>query len=120
MTSEKPEKLEPDWTVLYCKSMEDVREAVESKSFIFTQVRLACEEMLSKNRTTHMCTEIWCIESLSSIWVTVTLESAPDSLEKALTWYLDREEYEECSIVLDLKERVEERLIALQIETAFK
>ena len=120
MSSTKPNKTNGEWTILYCRSMEDVQEAVNAKSFIFAQIQSACKDMLANGTTAHMCTEIWCMESLSSIWVSVTLDESVDSLERALTWYRDREEYEECVDIANLLELVRERLIEIQIETALK
>ena len=103
-----------EWTLLYCETMEDVQEAVSSR-FISTQIKIACEEMLSTGTTAHMCTEIFCIDTLSSIWVSVTLEDAPTLLEAILNARKEVEEYEECIHLQALLERVKDRLLSIKI-----
>jgi hypothetical protein len=100
-----------DWTVLYCNTMEEVQAAIEDKTFVFPQILTGIKQMLDENRTTNMVTEIWCIESLSSIWISVTEEESVNSLQLMLNWYIEREEYEECSIVSAVIERVKQRQI---------
>ena len=103
-----------EWTLLYCETMEDVQEAVSSR-FISTQIKIACEEMLSNDTTAHMCTEIFCIDTLSSIWVSVTLEDAPAILEEILNARKEAEEYEECIHLQALLDRVRDRLLSIKI-----
>ena len=103
-----------EWTLLYCETMEDVQEAVSSR-FISTQIKIACEEMLSNNTTAHMCTEIFCIDTLSSIWVSVTLEDAPSILEEMISRRKDAEEYEECITLQALLDSVKDRLLSIKI-----
>lgn len=103
-----------EWTLLYCETMEDVQEAVDS-IFISTQIKIACEEMLSNDTTAHMCTEIFCIDTLSTIWVSITLEDAPSILEVILTKRQDAEEYEECIALQALLDEVKDRLLSIKI-----
>jgi hypothetical protein len=112
MTTRKNSAGESDsnWTILYCSTMEEVQSAIESKDFVFPQIKRAIYRMLRESRTSDMCTEIWCIDTLSSIWISITLEEAPKSLEKMLAWYLDREEFEECAEVQKLITQCRERL----------
>ena len=112
MTTRKDAAIQSDsqWTILYCSTMEEVQSAIESKHFVFPQIKRAVYRMLKESRTSDMCTEIWCIDTLSSIWISITLEEAPTSLNKMLDWYLDREEFEECAEVQKLIAQCNERL----------
>jgi len=111
MTKNSAAKKEPtDWTILYCNTMDEVRSAVEDKEFVFPQILTGIKRMLDENRTSNMVTEIWCIEALSSIWISVTLEESLSSLNLMMEWHLSREEYEECSEVQKVIDRVEQRL----------
>jgi hypothetical protein len=111
MTKNSVEPSEPkDWTILYCNTMDEVRTAIEDKTFVFPQILSGIIRMLDEGRTTNMVTEIWCIEALSSIWISVTLEECPSSLKLMLDWHLSREEYEECSVVTAVIDRVNQRL----------
>jgi hypothetical protein len=97
--------------------MEEVQSVIESKSFVFPQIKRAVYRMLREGRTTDMCTEIWCIDTLSSIWISITLEEAPTSLGKMLDWYLEREEFEECAEVQKLITQCNERLANAPVES---
>ncbi len=111
MTKNQSEPTKPrDWTILYCNTMDEVRTAIEDKSFVFPQILQGIIRMLDENRMTQMVTEIWCLESLSSIWISVTEEECEKSLQLMLNWYLEREEYEECAKVTAVMERVRQRL----------
>lgn len=103
-------KAPKDWTILYCNTMDEVRTAIEDKTFVFPQILRGISRMLDENRMTQMITEIWCIEALSSIWISVTEEECEKSLQLMLDWYLEREEYEECAEVTAVIERVRQRL----------
>ena len=107
ITHKQPE----DWTILYCNDMDEVRSAIEDKAFVFPQILTGIKQMLDENRTTNMVVEIWCIEALSSVWISVTEDESIKSLELMLEWYLEREEYEECAEVTAVIERVKRRLI---------
>ena len=110
MTKNSVNPTEPkDWTILYCNTMDEVRTAIEDKSFVFPQILSGIIRMLDERRMTMMVTEIWCIESLSSIWISVTEEECLSSLQLMLDWHLSREEYEECSVVTSVIERVKQR-----------
>jgi hypothetical protein len=110
MTKNSVNPTEPkDWTILYCNTMDEVRTAVEDKAFVFPQILSGIIRMLDENRMTMMVTEIWCIEALSSIWISVTEEECEKSLQLMLDWHLSREEYEECSVVTAVIERVKTR-----------
>jgi hypothetical protein len=110
MTKNSVNPTEPkDWTILYCNTMDEVRTAVEDKAFVFPQILSGIIRMLDENRMTMMVTEIWCIEALSSIWISVTEEECEKSLQLMLDWHLSREEYEECSVVTAVIERVKAR-----------
>jgi len=54
-----------------------------------------------------MCLEIWCIETYSSVWISVRLNEAITALQKILDHREAEEEYEDCQEVVDLISAVE-------------
>ena len=108
---EKSPVTQKDHTILYCSTMEEVQSAIEDKTFVFPQILEGIKRMLKNDLEVAQIVEIWCIETLSSIWITVTLEECPSSLQLMLDWYVGREEYEECSEVRAVTDEVELRLL---------
>lgn len=97
------------WTILYCTTMEEVREAIEDKTFVFPQIRRGVQRMLEEERTSWMITEIICLDAGASIWISITLDEAEDSLKLMLKWHVEREEFEECSQISALIEACKSR-----------
>jgi protein-arginine kinase activator protein McsA len=54
-----------------------------------------------------MCLEIWCIETYSSVWISVRLNEAITALQKILAHRVELEEYEDCQEIVDLISAVE-------------
>jgi hypothetical protein len=98
---------EQKWTRLYCKTLDEVENAIKDKSFIHSQIVLGCKRMLEFRSTTDMCLEIWCIETYSSVWVSIRLTDAITALQKILDHRVEEEEYEDCQEVVDLISAVE-------------
>jgi hypothetical protein len=63
--------------------------------------------MIEFRSTTDMCLEVWCIETYSSVWVSIRLADAVNSLQKILDYRVEEEEYEDCQEIVDLLEAVE-------------
>jgi hypothetical protein len=98
---------EQKWTRLYCKTLDEVEAAIKDKPFIHSQIILGVERMLEFRSTTDMCLEIWCIETYSSVWVSIRLTDAITALQKILDYRVEEEEYEDCQEVVDLIEAVD-------------
>jgi hypothetical protein len=98
---------EQKWTRLYCKTLDEVEAAIKDKSFIHSQIVLGVKRMLEFRSTTDMCLEIWCIETYSSVWVSIRLTDAITALQKILDHRVEEEEYEDCQEVVDLISAVE-------------
>ena len=98
---------EQKWTRLYCKTLDEVESAIKNKSFIHSQIVLGIGRMLANRSTTDMCLEIWCIETYSSVWVSIRLADAVNSLQKILDHRVELEEYEDCQEIVDLIEAVD-------------
>ena len=99
--------VEQKWTRLYCKTLNEVEHAIKDKRFIHSQIVLGVRRMIEFRSTTDMCLEIWCIETYSSVWVSIRLEDAITALQKILDHRVEEEEYEDCQEVVDLISAVE-------------
>ena len=95
------------WTRLYCKTLNEVEAAIKDKRFIHSQIVLGVKRMIEFRSTTDMCLEVWCIETYSSVWVSIRLEDAITALQKILDHRVEEEEYEDCQEVVDLISAVE-------------
>jgi len=98
---------EQKWCRLYCKTLDEVEAAIKNKPFIHSQIILGVKRMLEFRSTTDMCLEIWCIETYSSVWISVRLNEAITALQKILDHREAEEEYEDCQEVVDLISAVE-------------
>jgi hypothetical protein len=98
---------DPKWTRLYCKTLDEVETAIKNKRFIHSQILLGVGRMLANRSTTDMCLEIWCIETYSSVWVSIRLADAVIALQKILAHRVELEEYEDCQEIVDLISAVE-------------
>lgn len=98
---------ETKWTRLYCKTLDEVETAIKNKRFIHSQIVLGIKRMIENRSTSDMCLEIWCIETYSSMWVSIRLSDAVNSLQKILAFLESMEEYEDCQEIADLIEAVE-------------
>jgi hypothetical protein len=99
--------VEQRWTRLYCKTLNEVEAAIKDKRFIHSQIVLGVKRMIEFRSTTDMCLEVWCIETYSSVWVSIRLADAVNSLQKILDYRVEEEEYEDCQEIVDLLEAVE-------------
>ena len=97
---------ETKWTRLYCKTLDEVETAIKNKRFIHSQIVLGIKRMIENRSTSDMCLEIWCIETYSSMWVSIRLSDAVNSLQKILSFLESMEEYEDCQEIADLIEAV--------------
>ena len=98
---------EQKWCRLYCKTLDEVEAAIKDKRFIHSQIILGVKRMLEFRSTTDMCLEIWCIETYSSVWISVRLSEAITALQKILDHRVEEEEYEDCQEIVDLLEAVD-------------
>ena len=98
---------EQKWCRLYCKTLDEVEAAIRDKRFIHSQIILGVKRMLEFRSTTDMCLEVWCIETYSSVWVSIRLADAVNSLQKILDYRVEEEEYEDCQEIVDLLEAVD-------------
>jgi hypothetical protein len=109
MQAEKIEKVKKgtkgttkDWAVLYCRSVNEVEEAIKDKRFIHSHIIRAVKRMLKKRATTDMCLEIYCSADNTSFWISVKLDDYEEVLGLILKHLEEREEYEECSEIVKL------------------
>lgn len=93
-----------DWAILYCRTVNEVEEAIKDKRFIHSHIIRAVKRMIRKRATTDMCLEIYCSADNTSFWISVKLEDYEEVLGLILKHLEDREEYEECSEIVRLME----------------
>lgn len=93
-----------DWAVLYCRTVNEVEEAIKDKRFIHSHIIRAVNRMISKKATADMCLEIYCSGDNTSFWISVKLEDYEEVLGLILKHLEEKEEYEECSEIVQLME----------------
>lgn len=97
-----------DWTVIYCDTVEEVEECVSDSTVIWPIMQRTITRIIDERRETLPAIEIRCSEMIGSVWVTCNLSDSAVSLSKLLKWREGREEYEECSEVVELIGRLAE------------
>ncbi len=90
---------------VYCDTLEEVQECIESPEFIRPLLIEGCRRMLSSRRKTLSIADIFSLDTYAVINVAIRRDEIEEVLEKTLRWYEDREEYEECSEVVELLNR---------------
>ncbi len=103
-----------DWTVLYCRTTNEVEDAIRDKRFIHSHIIRAVKRMISKRVTTDMCLEIYCSADNTSFWISVKLDDYEEVLDLILKHLEDREEYEECAEIVRLKNQCKELKLELE------
>lgn len=111
LESQQPEvkdRTNRDWVLLHCSTLDEVDAAIKDKTFIHSHIVRGVKRMIEKRATSDMCLEIWCNATYSSIWVSIRLEEALNSLQKILDYRVDNEWYEECDEIVSLQRAVRE------------
>ena len=98
-------KTKPIYTV-YCDTLEEVQEAVESPEFIRPLLIEGCRRLIGSRRKTMSICDIYSLDTYAVINVTVRREELGEVLAKTLAWYEEVEEYEECAEIVRLISRV--------------
>ena len=117
LESKQPEvkdRTNRDWVLLHCSTLDEVDSAIKDKTFIHSHIVRGVKRMIDKRATSDMCLEIWCSATYSSIWVSIRLEEAYDSLQKILDFRVDNEWYEECEEIVQLQRSVRELVDELE------
>ncbi len=87
---------------VYCDTLEEVQEAVESSEFIRPTLIEGCRIMLESDADELLVAEIFSLDTYATIRISIKRSEAVDVLLRTLDWFLEREEYEECSEIKKL------------------
>jgi hypothetical protein len=90
---------------VYCDTLEEVQESIESSEFIRPALLAGCQSLLESDRRTLLIAEILSLDTYATIKIFIRRDEVEDVLRKTLTWFESREEYEECSECLRLIEK---------------
>jgi hypothetical protein len=82
---------------VYCDTLEEVQEVVESPEFIRPTLIDGCRFLLRSRSTELLIAEIFSLDTYATIRISIKRSEIPEVLAKTLDWFLEREEYEECS-----------------------
>ena len=103
-----------DWVLLHCADLNEVDAAIKDKTFIHSHIIRGVRRMIERRATSDMCLEIWCQATYSSIWISIRLEEAANSIQKILDWRVAEEQYEECGECVELLDEI----AILEVEVA--
>jgi hypothetical protein len=82
---------------IYCDSLEEVQEAIESSEFIRPALIEGCERLIGAKRQELLIAEIFSLDTYATIRISIKADEIGEVLAKTLDWFEEREEYEECS-----------------------
>jgi hypothetical protein len=82
---------------IYCDSLEEVQEAIESPEFIRPALIEGCERLIGAKRQELLVAEIFSLDTYATIRISIRAEEVGEVLDRTLQWFEEREEYEECS-----------------------
>ena len=83
--------------MVYCDSLEEVQEAIESAEFIRPALIEGCRSLLRSRRSELLIAEIFSLDTYATIRISIRNSEVEEVLAKTLDWFVGREEYEECS-----------------------
>jgi hypothetical protein len=87
---------------VYCDTIEEVQEAIESAEFIRPTLLEGCRILLGSDSDELLIAEIFSLDTYATIRISIKRSEAVEVLHKTLDWFVEREEYEECSEVKKL------------------
>ena len=82
---------------VYCDTLEEVQESIESPDFIRPILLSGCQRLLESDRRSLLIAEIFSFDTYATIKIYIRREEIEDVLIKTLHWFESREEYEECA-----------------------
>ncbi len=93
---------EENWTVLWCYTVEDMKEAINDKEFIWPLILRGVRWLIDERRASSMILECRLIDGRETCWVSVSDTDVEATLGKLIDYRVEREEYEECAAIRDL------------------
>jgi hypothetical protein len=82
---------------IYCDTLEEVQDSIESAEFIRPALIEGCRTIIESNRDELLIAEIFSLDTYATIRISIKRTEVIEVLTKTLDWFLSREEYEECS-----------------------
>jgi hypothetical protein len=95
---------------VYCDTLEEVQEVVESPEFIRPTLIIGCKQLINSRSSELLIAEIFSLDTYATIRISIKRSEVIEVLSKTLDWFLQREEYEECSEIQDLITEAKKRI----------
>jgi len=87
-----------DWATLYCDSVEEMRDAIVDKEFVWPLIARGIRFLIDAQRTSCMILEARLTDGRETVWISISEGDVIATIGKMIEWRLSREEYEECSV----------------------
>jgi hypothetical protein len=86
-----------DWVTLYCDSVEEMRDAIIDKEFVWPLISRGIRFLIDSQRTSCMILEARLTDGRETVWISISEADVVATINKMIEWRISREEYEECS-----------------------
>jgi len=87
-----------DWVILYCDSVEEMRDAIVDKEFVWPLIAKGIRFLIVAQRTSCMILEARLTDGRETVWISISESDVIATINKMIEWRLSREEYEECTV----------------------
>jgi hypothetical protein len=87
-----------DWATLYCDSVEEMRDAIVDKEFVWPLIARGIRFLIDAQRTSCMILEARLTDGRETVWISISEGDVIATIGKMIEWRISREEYEECSV----------------------
>ena len=98
-----------DWVTLYCDSVEEMRDAIIDKEFVWPLISRGIRFLIDSQRTSCMILEARLTDGRETVWISISEADVVATIDKMIEWRVSREEYEECSDAKCLLDRWKNR-----------
>ena len=106
----KIEKMD-DWVTLYCDSVEEMRDAIIDKEFVWPLISRGIQFLIDAQRTSCMILEARLTDGRETVWISISESDVVATIGKMIDWRISREEYEECAVAKKLLDAWKNRRI---------
>jgi hypothetical protein len=86
-----------DWVTLYCDSVEEMRDAIIDKEFVWPLIARGIRFLIDAQRSSCMILEARLTDGRETVWISISESDVVATINKMIEWRISREEYEECS-----------------------
>ena len=112
----KIEKSE-DWATLYCDSVEEMRDAIVDKEFVWPLIARGIRFLINSQRTSCMILEARLADGRETVWISISEGDVLATIDKMIEWRISREEYEECSVAKKLLDSWKSRKTSFDLDS---